>query len=96
VACSHWRDAVVSSSPEAPFAEVCDELASVLAFHGQHAFALGTAIANWPGVPDLGERWPSRLVATAAEDRLSFRRNLHTSFAAASDCGTIPIYEYPP
>src|SRR5215831_3862984 len=27
-------------------------------------------------------RWPSRLVATAEEDRLSF----HTSFAAASDC----------
>ena len=35
---------------------------------------------------DLGERWPSRLVATAAEERLSFRRNAHTSFAAASDC----------
>jgi hypothetical protein len=29
------------------------------------------------------ERWPSRLVATAEEDRLSFRRNPHTSFAAA-------------
>ncbi len=25
----------------------------------------------WPARPDLGERWPSRLVATAAEDRLS-------------------------
>jgi len=29
---------------------------------------------------DLGERWPSRLVATAAEDRLSFRRNPHNVF----------------
>src|SRR6266478_4898137 len=38
-----------------------------------------------------GGRWPSGLVATAAEDRLSFRRNPHTSFAAASDCRTIAI-----
>src|SRR5262249_21621696 len=30
--------------------------------------------AGIPG-PDLGGRWPSRLVATAAEDRLSFRHN---------------------
>jgi hypothetical protein len=36
-------------------------------------------------LPDLGKRWSFRLVATAAEDRLSFRRNPHTSFAAASD-----------
>jgi len=35
------------------------------------------------------------LVATA-EDRLSFKRNPHTSFAAASDCRTIAIYEYAP
>src|SRR5262249_10654546 len=27
----------------------------------------------WPARPHLGERWPSRLVATAAEKRLSFR-----------------------
>jgi hypothetical protein len=33
-------------------------------------------------------------VATAAEDRLSFKRNPHTSFAAASDCRIIAIYEY--
>jgi len=40
-------------------------------------------------------RWPSRLVATAAEDRLNFRRrNPHTSFAAVSDCRTIAIYDY--
>jgi hypothetical protein len=42
-----------------------------------------------------GERWPSRLVATASENRLSIRRNLHT-FAAVSDCRAIAIYEYSP
>jgi hypothetical protein len=26
-----------------------------------------------PAGPDLGERWPSRLVATAEEDRLNIR-----------------------
>src|SRR6516164_2241908 len=53
----------------------------------------------WPCMPPrsyLGGRWPSRLVATAAEDRLSIKRNPHTSFAAASDCRTIAIYEYTP
>jgi hypothetical protein len=35
-------------------------------------------------------------VAAAEEDRLSFRRNSHTSFAAASDCRTIAIYECAP
>ena len=42
---------------------------------------------HWCGTarPDLGRWRPSLLVATAAEDRLSFRRrNPHTSFAAAS------------
>jgi len=48
----------------------------------------------WPARSDLGEWWPSGLVATAEEDRLSFRRNPHTSFAAVSDCRTIAIYEY--
>jgi hypothetical protein len=28
------------------------------------------AMAHWPSWPDLVDRWPSRLVATAAEDRL--------------------------
>jgi hypothetical protein len=32
-------------------------------------------MVRWPGAgparSDLGERWPSRLVATAAEDRLN-------------------------
>jgi len=41
----------------------------------------------------LGGRWPSRLEAAAEEDRLSIKRNLYTSFAAASDCRTIAIYE---
>src|SRR6516165_12234853 len=42
--------------------------------------------------PDLGWRWPSRLVATAAEDRVSFRRNLRR-FVTASDCQTIATYD---
>src|SRR5262249_54063419 len=29
----------------------------------------------WPARPDLGERWPVRLVATSEEDYLSFRHN---------------------
>jgi len=40
----------------------------------------------WSSWLDLGERWPSRLVAKAAENRLSFRRKAHTSFGAANDC----------
>jgi hypothetical protein len=44
--------------------------------------------------PDLGERWCSRLVATA-ENHLSFRRNPHTSvLGRAVFARTIPIYEY--
>jgi len=35
--------------------------------------------------PNLGGRWLSRLVATAEENRLNFRRSPHTSFAAASN-----------
>jgi len=50
---------------------ITNELASVLAFHGQHAFALGTVIALAESRLDLGWRWPARLVATAAEDRLN-------------------------
>jgi hypothetical protein len=36
------------------------------------------------------------MVPTAEEDRLSFRRNPHTSFAPASDCRAIAIYEFTP
>jgi hypothetical protein len=37
----------------------------------------------WHSGPDLGERWPSRLVATAEEKRLSFRRNfIHEIFGS--------------
>ncbi len=43
-----------------------------------------------PGV--LGVRWPSRLVATASEDRLSVPT--HTSFAAAAIAEQSAIYEY--
>ena len=32
---------------------------------------------SWPSRPDLGERWPSRLVATTAENRLSILRARH-------------------
>jgi len=46
----------------------------VLAFHGQHAFALGTVIALAESRLDLCWRWPSRLVATAEEDRLKRNR----------------------
>ena len=49
---------------------------------------------NGVSLVGLGERWPSRLVATATEDRLSIRRNPHASFAAGTDCRAIAIYEY--
>ena len=55
----------------------------------------------WTSRPDLGERWPSRLVATAAEDRLSFRQiasksgcrgaNIRTqAFKLVIPCAAIP------
>src|SRR5262249_53364395 len=45
---------------------------------GTAAAVPGSHRRGWPARSDLGERWPSRLVATAAEDRLSFRRNSYT------------------
>src|SRR5262249_52823381 len=36
--------------------------------------------------PNLRDRWSSRPVATAAENRLSFRCNQHNRFAAPSNC----------
>jgi hypothetical protein len=52
----------------------------VLAFTVSTLLLLGTVILLPESRPDLGERWPSRLVATAAENRLSFRRNSITRF----------------
>jgi hypothetical protein len=108
VVLSSWRDAVVSSSSEAPFVLTNnDELSkrAGLPRSARFYFSAPYRVAGhdvgprlhrwcWPARPDLGERWPSRLVATAAEDRLTFRRNPHTSFAAASDCRAIAIYEF--
>ena len=37
----------------------------------------------WSARPDLGWRWSSRLVATTAENRLSFRRKARAAFAVA-------------
>src|SRR5262249_57795098 len=37
----------------------------------------------WPPWPALGRRWPARLVATAAEDRLNIRRNPHIVWRAS-------------
>jgi hypothetical protein len=40
-------------------------------------------------VPNLGERRPSRLVATAAQDSLKHPRATHTSLVTASDCRSL-------
>jgi hypothetical protein len=56
-----------------------------------------------PSRPDLGERWPSRLVATAAEDRLnislssrqSFRRTLADGiFLTPLTLLAVPTFEF--
>src|SRR5262249_49631903 len=60
---------------------------SVLALHGQHALLWAP---QW-----LIGAVASRLVATAVEDRLTFRRNPHTSFAAASDSRTVRVRPRP-
>jgi hypothetical protein len=60
---SPWRDAVVGSSSEVSPSD--NELTSVLAFDGQHAFALGTAIAlpeRFPG-PIAGAGLPGLILA---------------------------------
>src|SRR5689334_6850185 len=38
--------------------------------------------------PDIGERWPSRMVATAAENRVSFRHNAR-DFLVRPPCGVV-------
>jgi hypothetical protein len=68
------------------------ELPSVLPFHGQHAFALGTVIAlgraapgaNLPGLI-LAGGGPSRLVATASAHGVG--RALHTVCTSLCCCG---------
>ena len=52
--------------------------------------ANGLSLGPWPA----HER--GRLVAMAVENRVSFRRSPHMSFAAASDCRTNTIYEHTP
>jgi hypothetical protein len=53
--------------------------------------------------PDLGERWSSRLVATAAEERLSFSPSSRQSFRRTSADGVslapltllaVPTFEF--
>jgi hypothetical protein len=44
--------------------------------------AMNTYVQDYQGNYN-GRRWSSRLVATAAEDRLSFRRNPYTSLAVS-------------
>ena len=90
MACWAWRDAVVSSSAEGfepPFNRRRAYKRAALPWSARFCFKH----RKW-----LIGAWPSRLVATAAEDRLNIRRNPHTSFAAASDCRKIAIYEYTP
>jgi len=69
--------------------DLVGELTSVLVFTSLAStlfcFSTVIALAERSLVAGL-PRWPSRLVATAAEMRLSIRHNSHTSFAAASDC----------
>ena len=89
-----WRAAVVNSSPERLDANsrrlrdwnppITDELISELAFHGQHAFALGTVIALAESRPDLGKRWPSRLVATPPPNVIETRQRRVNVVPAAS------------
>src|SRR5262249_41544509 len=46
-------------------------------------YSAGQSSGTWP--PDPGKRWPSRLVATAAEDHLSFH---NATFAGRRDACT--------
>jgi len=75
---SPWRDAVVNSSPETSLA-----LSSKSGWPSQRSARFCFRHRNGVSLAGLAERWPSRLVATAAEDRLTFLVQLHTPFAAA-------------
>jgi hypothetical protein len=62
--------------------------------HVETAFA--HSATRLPG-PNLRERWPSRLMATTAEDRLSFRQRQHIApFRRPAIGRAIAIYEYAP
>jgi hypothetical protein len=50
----------------------------------------------WSARPDLGKRWPSRLVATAAEDRLNIYATLVRRLRQPAIAEAIAIYEYTP
>jgi hypothetical protein len=74
---------------------------------GQHAFDLGTAMANWPtvlgpiagaGLPGLilCGRWPSRLVATAAENRLLMPTHPRPGRRAINSVGPLLHADAPP
>src|SRR5262249_57518387 len=51
---------------------------------------------GWPSRAYLCWWWPARLVATAAENRLRFRRKSGRRPLPVSDCRTIAVYEYAP
>src|SRR5262249_4573457 len=54
---------------------------------GLDAVSVSSARTNrrcWTARPDLGRRWPSRLVATAVEERLRFRRK--SAYSSLSSC----------
>jgi hypothetical protein len=55
-----------------------------------HGILNARAVRQFGGTagPDLGERWPARLVATAAEDRLSIRHNRHIRRCCAGACAS--------
>jgi hypothetical protein len=65
---SYWHDGVVSSWAEISLTVFDAVFKRVLAFTVSTLWLLGTVILLSESRSDLGERWPSRLVATAAAD----------------------------
>jgi hypothetical protein len=66
-----------------PYTQQEQAAAIIPGIPGARVWADDPAVATvhrgcWPARLDLGKRWPSRrLVATAAENRLSFRHDAH-------------------
>jgi hypothetical protein len=56
----------------------------------------GAKTVFYIGYENLAARWPSRLVATAEEDRLNISAHGSHVVAALSGCRTIAIYEHTP